>query len=186
MAPVTFLQWVECLDELKKGANDQTVISQLEQGTIEWTKGVAERLTQHLYETIECRLKLTSEILQKELDRSLGDETMIAKAILSARKRFALLKRVTELQAFPENVREALSEVLLKYAQSTQASLEKSALSDRTGRLRSLFINNNLTHFDKIENVIGVSDNVFTNQNEVNTNDQLPGIKSKKRRVILP
>lgn len=187
MQPVTtYAEWVECFEQLKTGTNDEEVILKMERGTIEWGKGVAERLTQHLFDTIESRVKLTLDSLQKELDRSDGNETMVAKAILSARKRLALLKRVADLQAFPDNVRETMLNVLFDYAKSTQESLEKSALSDRTGRLKSLFRNNNLTQFDKVENVFGNSVSVFNDISKVDENPQMPRVKSSRRRVILP
>ena len=184
--PVTYAEWIECFEQLKTGTNDEEIILKMEQGTIEWSKGVAERLTLHLFNTIESRLILTSDLLQKELDGSYGNETMIVKAILSARKRLALLKRVADLPALPDNVSESLLKVLSEYAESTQESLEKSALSDRTGRLKSLFRNNNLTQFDKVENVFG---NFFSTSNEMNRDDEnppMPGVKSSRRRVILP
>lgn len=183
--PVTYAEWVECFEQLKTGTNDEEIILKLEQGTIEWSKGVAERLTQHLFNTIESRVKQTSNLLQKELDGSYGNETMIVKAILSARKRLALLKRVADLPAFPGNVRESMLKVLTEYAKNTQESLEKSALSDRTGRLKSLFRNNNLTQFDKVENIFG---NFVSTSNDKNRdeNPPMPGVKSSRRRVILP
>ncbi|MFJ8518688.1 hypothetical protein [Lysinibacillus xylanilyticus] len=184
--PVTYAEWVECFEQLKAGTNDEEIILKLEQGTIEWSKGVAERLTQHLFDTIESRLKRTSDLLQKELDGSYGNETMIVKAVLSARKRLALLKRVADLPAFPDNVRGTMLKVLSDYAKNTQESLEKSALSDRTGRLRSLFRNNNLTQFAKVENVFGNSVSMSNEMNRDAKNPQVPGVKSSRRRVILP
>jgi len=186
MKPVTYAEWVEYFEQLKTGTNDEEVILNMEQGTIEWSKGVAERLTQHLFNTIESRLKLTSDLLQKELDGSYGNEMMIVKAILSARKRLALLKRVADLPAYPDNVRESMLKILSDYAKSTQESLEKSALSDRTGRLKSLFRNNNLTQFDKVENVFGNSLSTSNEMNRDDENPQMPRVKSNKRRVILP
>ena len=184
--PATFAQWVECFEQLEKGTNDEEILLKMEQGTIEWSKGVAERITQHLFNTVESRIKRTSDLLQKELDESYGNETMIVKAILSARKRLAILMRVAELPAFPENVRESMIKIILNYAKNTQESLEKSALSDRTGRLKSLFRNNNLTQFDNVENVF---DHAVSTSNEMNRdeeNPQMPRVKSSRRRVILP
>lgn len=184
--PVTFAQWVECFEQLEKGTNDEEILLKMEQGTIEWSKGVAERLTQHLFNTIESRIKRTSELLQKELDGCYGNETMTVKAVLSARKRLALLKRVADLPAFPENVRESMIKIISNYATNTQESLEKSALSDRTGRLKSLFRNNNLTQFDKVENVFEPAVSKPNEKSRDAENPQIPRVKSSGRRVILP
>ncbi|MFD1705164.1 hypothetical protein ACFSCZ_00170 [Siminovitchia sediminis] len=147
--PKHYSEWVDCLDVVKEGTNDQAVIECMEKGSIEWSRGVAERITQRLYETFEHRIKRTSDLLQKDLNRCNGNETEMVKALLSARKRLALLKRLAQLEAFPENVRESLAASLEEYAKNTQESLEKSALSDRTGRLRMLIKNNAVTKYDE-------------------------------------
>ncbi|GIN88226.1 hypothetical protein J6TS2_46120 [Heyndrickxia sporothermodurans] len=184
--PVTYADWVKCLDQLKTGMRDEEVVSYMEQGSLEWTKGVAERITQHLYDAIEHRIRKSADQLQNELNNCSGDETALVKAILSARKRLAVLNRVANLQAFPEQVREAMYNILHEYAKNTQKSLEDSALTDRTGRLRSLIRNNPITQFDQIENVFGSS---FSKPEIVNTkveNTQIIGQKSSRRKVILP
>lgn len=180
--PTTYAEWVDCFDQLKEGTKDEETIRFMEQGSIEWTTGVAERLTQRLYETIDFRLRQIADQLQKELNHWNGDETALVKAILSARKRLAVLKRVALLPAFPEQVRESMYNILQEYAKSTQQSLEDSSKTDRTGRLRMLIKNNPITHFDQVENVFGSS--ISTSQTDENTT--IKGPKSTRRRVILP
>ena len=185
--PVIYADWVECLDQFNTGTNDEELVLLMEQGTIEWSQGVAERLTQRLYDSIEFRLRRSADQLQKELNHTKGNESALVKALLSARKRLALLKRVAELQAFPENVRETMVNVLVEYAKSTQQSLEDSALSDRTGRLRSLIKNNVITQFGGVENVFGSTANVELEMNKKsNENHPIIGQKKTRRRVLLP
>ncbi|MDE3840229.1 hypothetical protein C0966_12845 [Bacillus methanolicus] len=180
--PTTYAEWVDCFEQLKEGTKDEETIRFMEQGSIEWTIGVAERLTQRLYETIDFRLRQIADQLQKELNHWNGDETALVKAILSARRRLAVLKRVAHLPAFPEQVRESMHNILHEYAKSTQESLEDSSKIDRTGRLRMLIRNNPITQFDQVENVFGSS--ISTIQTDENTT--IKGPKSTRRRVILP
>lgn len=177
--PHTYAEWIDCLDQLKTGTKDEEIISNMERGKVEWTKGVAERLTQHLYETFEIRLKQSADQLQKELNACYGDETLLVKSILSARKRLAILKKVTELPSFPDHVNSVMLNILKEYAKNTQQSLEDSTYTDRTGRLRSLIRNNPITQFDQIENVFGTSISTIDNANSIQQ-------KSSRRRVILP
>ena len=182
--PVSYAEWVDSFEQFKAGARDEEIILLMEQGHIEWTKGVAERLTQQLYETIDYRLRKSSDQLQKELNLCNGNETALVKAILSARKRLAVLKRVAHLPAFPEQVRETMWKLLHDYAKSAQQSLEDSAVTDRTGRIRSLIRNNPMTQFDQVENVFGITSQTISNSN---SSDSAPKIGQKSgRRVILP
>ncbi|WNS77440.1 hypothetical protein RRV45_10785 [Bacillus sp. DTU_2020_1000418_1_SI_GHA_SEK_038] len=181
----TYAEWVNCFEQFKAGTKDEETILLMEQGQIEWTKGVAERLTQQLYETIDHRLRRSSDQLQREINTCNGNETALVKAILSARKRLAVLKRVAHLPAFPEQVRETMWNLLHDYAKSTQQSLEDSAVTDRTGRMRSLIRNNPITQFDQVENVFGSTPHAIPISDATGTAPKLEQ-KSRKRRVILP
>ncbi|MED1951746.1 hypothetical protein [Brevibacillus centrosporus] len=149
--PVTYAEWLACLDAFVEGTRDEELLLQMQNGSIEWTRGIAERMTQRLFETIETRLKQTSELLDRELKRSNGDETALVKSLLTARRRLAVIKKLTELPAFPQQVRDSLFSILQTYAKDTQKSLEDSAKADRTGQLRMLIKNNSLTVFHQME-----------------------------------
>lgn len=180
--PKSYAEWINCFDSLKEGTNDEQTILVMEQGSIEWTRGVAERLTDALYETIKHRLNESADRMQKELDRSNGDEARIVKALLSARKRLALMNRVAQLDAFPENVRESMGGILKDYAKSTEQSMMDSAKTDRTGRLRMLIKNNAITQFDKVEHTYLDTAN---NDNASSSPQRGTGFRSSKRRVII-
>ena len=179
-APRNYSDWIECFDRFKEGTSDEETILIMEKGSIKWTRGVAERFTESLYETIKYRINQSADFLQKELDRSNGDESAIVKALLSARKRLAILNRLVNIEAFPEQVRESMSILLSDYAKTTQDSLEDSAKTDRTGRLRMLMKNNGVLHYEKVENI-------FNTRTEVERTPPQNGVGAKpsKRRVIL-
>lgn len=178
--PKNYSDWIECFDYLKDGTSDEETILIMENGSIEWTRGVAERFTESLYETVEYRVNQSADLLQKELDRSNGDESAIVKALLSARKRLALLNRLANIEVFPKEVKEAMSTLLSDYAKSTQESLEESAKTDRTGRLRMLMKNNGIVHYEKVENIFSTRSNIESSPPEYGK-----GFKPSKRRVIL-
>ncbi|MED3997543.1 hypothetical protein P4647_23405 [Peribacillus frigoritolerans] len=182
--PRNYSEWVVCFEHFKIGEQDELTLQLMEKGTIEWSRGVAERITQQLYETIDDRLRQTADSLQRELDRCNGNETAIVKALLTARKRLTVLQRLSQLQAFPEHVRDSMSNILIEYAKSTQQSLEKSSLTDRTGRLGMLIKNNPLTKFNEDEKIDDIQNNA--SQQHKNVDGPPNGPKSKRRRIIFP
>lgn len=181
--PTTYSEWVYLLQQFKEGINDEETVVLMEQGSFEWSKGVAERITQRLYEAIDYRLQKAAEKFQIDLHNCQGNETDLVNAILNNRKRLAIIKKVTQLTAFPDQVTNALYKVLYDYAESTQTSLEDSARSDRTGKLRMVIKNNPITQFDNIENVFGNKSPLPTifNSHSTSVSGGNPSIKSKRR-----
>lgn len=178
--PNTYAEWINCFDSFKKSTNDEETIAAMEKGSIEWTRGVAEKMTQALHDALQHRLSSSSETLQKELDRSKGDESAIVKALLSKRKRLALINRVAQLPAFPEQVRNAMSELITEYAKQTQSSLMDSAKVDRTGRLSMMIKNNSITKFDNVE--LSLNNSSIEQSTAPQFNNKF---KTNKRRVIF-
>lgn len=185
-APSTYSEWIDCFEQFKEGTNDELVIEAMEKGTIVWTKGVAERLTIGLYETLNIRLRHTADNLQMELNNSRGNETAIVKGFLTARNRLAVLKRVANLHHFPECVRDTMCNMLCEYAKNTQKTIEESAASDRSGRLSSIFRNNAITRFNQIEYTFSSPVKSTNKSFETNATQTALGQKSIRRRVILP
>jgi len=127
-SPTTYAEWASCCDRLLEGAC----------GTIEWTSGVAERITRRIHDVFDKRLKLLAEQFQRDLDRAHGNETLLTNALLGIRKGLAPLVHLGSLPALPEMVSQSFKQSLQQYAARTQSSLEDSARSDRTGRLLSI------------------------------------------------
>lgn len=182
--PRNYSDWINCFDILKAGTNDKETITLMQQGSIEWSRGVAERITQRLYDVINHRLKKISDKLNNDLDRCKGEETAIVKALVSARNRLFFIKQIIDLQAFPESVRVGMNEMIEDYAKNTQESLEKSALSDRTGRLRMMIKNNAISNFEYIEKDYSEPVSSESINNAASSDPILP--RSTRRRVILP
>lgn len=182
--PTTYAEWVVCFNQFKEGTKDVETIQAMERGITNWSKGVAERLTQRLYEAIDYRLRMSANQLQRDLDYSRGMETEVVKALLSARKRLAVIHRAATIRSFPGEVRDTMKNLLIDYAKNTQESLEDSAKSDRTGQLRMIIKNNPITTFDKIENIFGSVQTSVEDKQIKDLSNPMNG-KMKRRRVIL-
>lgn len=133
--PTTYAEWAKCCDLLLGGQNDDDTLSAMEAGRLEWTSGVAERITRRAYEIFDARLKTVGDKFQRDVDRARGHETLLANALLDIRKGLIPLVRLAAIPAWPDMVKQSLQNSLQQFVDRTQSSLESSARTDRTGRM---------------------------------------------------
>lgn len=143
-SPQTYADWTRCFDEIKQGLNDEATISLMEDGSLSWSSGVAERFCSQLFEVINFRIDGASKRLQRNMDMARGNETAIVNALLGLKRELKLLKKLTILPAIPVEKRDYFSWQIVDYARNAQRSLEDSAKNDRSGRLGSLIRNNRI------------------------------------------
>ena len=142
--PKTYAEWAASCDHLLKGDCDEDTITAMELGSLEWTSGVAERITQRIHEVFDTRLKLAGEHFQRDTNHAQGHVTLLANALLGIRKKMILLARLAGLPALPDMVKQSLQQSLQQFAERTQSSLESSARIDRTGKTLDLVKRNRI------------------------------------------
>ena len=140
--PKTYSDWAAVLDLLQEKSDDEAVLYAMQNGTIEWQTGVAERFTKKLVDVINYRMNAASDKFQKEMSRSQGQERAIVQALLALRKELSFLSKAINLPAIPEKDREQYHQLVISQANSVQSSLEDSAKKDRSGKLASIVRNN--------------------------------------------
>lgn len=145
--PKTYAEWVAVLDMLKEKTDDEAVLEAMQQGTVEWQTGVAERFAKKLIDVINHRMNAASDKFQKEIGRSNGQERAVVQALLAFRKEFAFLAKAINLPAIPEKDRRQYHQLVIDQANNVQNSLEDSAKKDRTGKLASIVRNNRVNVF---------------------------------------
>lgn len=145
--PETYYEWVIILDMLKAKSDDEAVLSAMQNGSIEWQSGVAERFAKKLIDVINYRMNAASDKFQKEINRSNGHERGIVQAILALRKEMFFLSKAINLPAIPEKDRQYYYQLVIDQANSIQNSLEDSAKKDRSGKLVSIVRNNKVNVF---------------------------------------
>ncbi|MCS7459626.1 hypothetical protein N0M98_05680 [Paenibacillus doosanensis] len=177
--PATYADWVRCFDALQEGGQDDEVLLSMERGAIEWTGGVADKITRRMYEVLELRLQQVSRQMTAELSRARAADTDVVTALLNARRRFAVVKRFASIAAFPEPVRKTMTDIVAAYVRDTQSSLEDSAKNDRTGQLRMVIKNNSLLRYEELQ---VKHDGVLPSSPAA---QPAAGPNSRKRRVIL-
>lgn len=146
-SPRTYAEWVAVLDMLKSKTDDESVLFAMQQGTIEWQSGVAERFAKKLIDVINYRMNSASDKFQKEMGRACGQERAIVQALLALRKEMCFLSKAINLPAIPENDRKQYYQLVISQANSMQSSLEDSAKKDRSGKLASIVKNNKVNAF---------------------------------------
>lgn len=145
--PRTYAQWVDILELLQDKTDDAAVLEAMQQGTIEWQSGVAERFTSKLVDVINKRMNAASDKFQREISRARGQEREIVGALLALRKEMKFLSQAINLPAIPEKDRHQYRNLVLEQADNMQRSLEDSAKNDRTGKLASIIKNNRVNAF---------------------------------------
>lgn len=139
--PHTYAQWLDVLDALKEKRDDGGVLQAMQQGTLEWQSGVAERFTKAYVEAINTRMNASSDRFQLAMSRAGGREQPVVQALLDLRKEMAFLIRVSDVPAIPENQRKQYCQMIKDQADTMQSSLEDSAKKDRSGKLASIVRN---------------------------------------------
>ncbi|MET0264329.1 MAG: hypothetical protein ABW202_01840 [Duganella sp.] len=146
-APRSYIEWSNCLDLLEQGLDDSAALQAMENGTLEWTSGLAEMFSERVSATLNMKLKRCADQLSRQLSAG-ADEVTLVRALVNTRSTLADLKRLGELGPLPEILRTHLLGELKKYAVRTQSSLEDSAKTDRSGRLSSLVRNNSILGYE--------------------------------------
>ncbi|MDH1301057.1 hypothetical protein [Achromobacter sp. GD03932] len=146
-APRSYAQWSACLDRLSEGLHDEACLDAMRAGDLNASGGVVTLFSRRLADEFNARLTRCSEHLTRDL-RVGGEESLIVRAILNARKHLAFLHRLAQVEIFPATLRTHLIDELRKFAQRAQQSLEDSAKTDRSGRLLVLLRNNPLVRYE--------------------------------------
>jgi hypothetical protein len=139
-APKNYSDWINLFEQIKNHENDEEVVAAMERGTIPWQAGVAERFTSKMVETVNKRLDDAADRFKRNMSHSTGEQSLF-QALNTMRKDLALMKRIVSIKAIPADIREKYIAMVTKYADEAQHSLEDSAKSDRTGKLRFLIRN---------------------------------------------
>lgn len=145
--PHTYAEWVSVLEMLKSKVDDEDVLQAMQEGTVEWQSGVAERFSKRLIDVVNYRMNDAVDRFQKEMSRSRGEERSIVQAILSLRKELRFLSKAINLSALPAGDRQHYYQLVVDQANKIQHSLEDSAKKDRSGKLSSIVRNNRVNLF---------------------------------------
>ena len=141
-APKIYADWIKAFNILKSGEDDEAILPLMQEGEIVWQSGVAERFLRKLVDTVNFRLDKAIDNFQKS-HRS--DENEIIQSLMQLRRELRFMLKVVDINAIPVKEKTELRNMIINQSNSIQESLEKSAESDRTGKLSSIIKNNKVT-----------------------------------------
>ena len=141
-APKIYADWVKVFELLKSCEDDENVLTLMQEGTIVWQSGVAERFLKRLVDTINFRLDRATDNFQKARQT---DENEIIQSLMQLRRELQFILKTVDLNAIPVKEKTELRNMIINQSNSIQESLEKSAESDRSGKLSSIIKNNKVT-----------------------------------------
>ena len=141
-APKIYADWIKVFDVLKSGEDDEASLRLMQEGEIVWQSGVAERFLRKLVDTVNFRLNKAIDNFQKSRR---SDENEIVQSLMQLRRELQFMLRVVDINAVPVKEKMELRNMIINQSNSIQESLEKSAESDRSGKLSSIIKNNKVT-----------------------------------------
>ena len=140
-APHTYAEWVKVLDLFRARQDDREVLAAMQQGSLEWQSGVADRFSKRLVDAVNARMNTASDKFQRDMSNARGAEGAIVQALHSLRKEMALLAQAVDIPSLPEEYRRQYVQLVLDQANHMQDSLEDSAKKDRSGKLSGIVRN---------------------------------------------
>ena len=141
-APKIYADWIKVFNVLKSGEDDEVILPLMQEGEIVWQSGVAERFIRKLVDTVNFRLDKAIDNFQKSHQ---SDENEIIQSLMQLRRELQFMLKVVDINAIPVKEKTELRNMIINQSNSIQESLEKSAESDRTGKLSSIIKNNKVT-----------------------------------------
>jgi len=141
-APKIYADWIKVFDVLKSGEDDEAILPLMQEGEIVWQSGVAERFLRKLVDTINFRLNKATDAFQRSHQT---DENEIVQSLMQLRRELQFMLKVVDINTIPVKEKTELRNMIINQSNSIQESLEKSAESDRTGKLSSIIKNNKVT-----------------------------------------
>ena len=144
--PEIYAEWCEIFDKIEQweiGQQNADIVNAMEQGSIRWVSGVAERVTQRLLNLINRRLTKLQNFFNRRLSMA-HSNFEIEQLLIMFRKELLLIKKLESLKMLPESLRNSLTSDLLSYAKKTQQTLEDNSRKDLTGMFKRLLLNNRI------------------------------------------
>ena len=141
-APKIYADWVKVFNILKSGEDDENILALMQEGIVVWQSGVAERFLKRLVEAVNFRLNRATDNFQKSRQT---DENEIIQSLMQLRRELQFILKTVDINAIPVKEKMELRNMIINQSNSIQESLEKSAESDRTGKLSSIIKNNKVT-----------------------------------------
>lgn len=140
--PNVYSEWCDIFDQIEAweiGHQDVQIMDAMDNGSIRWVSGVAERITKRLLTLINNRSAKLQAFFSNRLMRS-QNEFDIEHLLLMFRKELLFIRHLESLKILPEDLKKRLLKESEDYAKSTQKKLEENSRKDLTGTWKRLLM----------------------------------------------
>ena len=139
---ISYAQWCEVFNKIENweiGHTDSDIINAVDNGTIDWVSGVAERFTNQLLTLINKRFTKLETFYNARI-KSCYDQFNLSNLLILFRKEVVFLKHLANIPAIPENVSNQIVKEIKDYAENVQKSLLESSKKDLSGSLKQIIL----------------------------------------------
>lgn len=139
---ISYAQWCEVFNKIENweiGHTDSEIINAIDNGTIDWVSGVAERFTNQLLTLINKRFTKLETFYNARI-KTCYDQFNLSNLLILFRKELVFLKHLANIPAIPESVSKQIVKEIKDYAENGQKSLLESAKKDLSGSLKQIIL----------------------------------------------
>lgn len=139
---ISYAQWCEVFNKIENweiGHTDSDIINAVDNGTIDWVSGVAERFTNQLLTLINKRFTKLETFYNARI-KSCYDQFNLSNLLILFRKELVFLKYLANIPAIPESVSKQIVKEIEDYTENVQKSLLESAKKDLSGSLKQIIL----------------------------------------------
>lgn len=146
--PITFAEWSDLFDMIKKRLNDAETLEAAQNGTYDMQPITAELWMEEFTSAINERLNLANQRFKRDFSASAGSEGRIIQAISSLKKELVFVYKLSKIPCVPNAAKEKCAKIVTDSAKKLESSLMDSAKSDRSGKLGILIRNAEISKFN--------------------------------------
>ncbi|WP_432648028.1 hypothetical protein [Mitsuokella sp.] len=145
--PATYAEWAKVLHAFADGSQDEEAMAAMQEGTLHWQSGVAERFANRFADTLNTRMNNASDLFQRKMSQASGEAELI-QALLELRRSMQILVQACRIPALPKDQQDAYEKLVREQADTMQKSLEDSVKADPLGKLKSILRNHPINRLD--------------------------------------
>ena len=148
---MTYYEWVELFDEIKKSPRNQKYIDILKTKKVNYTGNIETLFSNHIVEIINERLKRIIVDFINKTKTARFDINTLGIEINEVKKEIKYLNDIISLDIVPENKRKNMKRYLMNYAKKVESSIKESFNNVTNAEVLTMINNMNLSLEDNNE-----------------------------------
>lgn len=173
--PTTYFEWVNCLERFANG--DDSVLSELEQGSFAVDAGTVYRFHSKVHETYVERKKQWVDKFHRLFQiHYIKTENDMSIVLQHAKGNLQPIAKFIKIKSFPKDLQDTLKKDFNNFVAETRKNIRESIIKDQRGNERLLLIINSFDFFES---------SIITNLTDNSSSEIKKDEFSNKRRIIF-